>query len=507
VGQPCRRRQVSAALAAVVCSTLSGSADVSPAEGQTAAGAASDCALEFRRYRTLPGFRPVGLCVGRRPPRGAAPGVVLVTPRPHFPPRPGDQFAAMIVSNSGRLLWYLPGRDRIHDFKAVRYRGRTLLALYHRRAGGRGFYELRDRRYRVTGRIVAGRGLGTNSHELQVTRHGTAYVSDYRRQHVAGVGHVTEFVIQEVDIAGGAVLWEWHSLDHVPLSASYVARPADGSSWDYFHGNSIEPPAPGGHEVIVSARNTSALYGIDRRTGAVRWTLGGKRDQFGLARRHPGSRFCGQHDARRLANDDIILFDNGGAGPRDGVGCPVHAARVQWFRLDRSRRRVRLLRAVSSRRFSGNGRGFFPPAVGSARVMPNGNTLISWGTTGRVTELTLAGGVAYALRLQSWTYRAIRAHWRGFPAGRPALIARRRPGGPTDLWASWNGATQIRRWRVLAGQRPGAMRPVARPFPFTDLETHMTTRTRARFVGVAALNAHGRELGRSKVVRVQRAPA
>jgi Arylsulfotransferase (ASST) len=321
---------------------------------------------------------------------------------------------------------------------------------------------------------------------------------------VPGAGRVTEFVIQEVDVGTGEVLFEWHSADHVPLSASYVERPRNGSSWDYFHGNSIEPPAPGGHEIIVSARNTSAVYGIDRRTGAVRWTLGGKRDQFGLVRRHPSWRFCAQHDARRLANGDIMLFDNGGAGRRDGVGCPVHPARVQWFRLDRPGRRARVVRTISSRPFSPTGRGYFPPAVGSARVQPNANTLISWGTTPRVTEVTHTGRVVFALRLQAWTYRAVRARWRGFPLGRPALAARRHAGAAVDLWASWNGATQIRRWRVLAGRTATGLRPLAQRFQFTDLETRMTVRTRARFVAVAALNARGRELGRSAAVRVTR---
>ena len=426
---------------------------------------------------------------------------MLVTPRPHFPPRPRDEFAAMIVSNSGRLLWYLPSRERIHDLKTIRYRGQTLLAVYHRRPRRRGFYELRDRHYRVVGRVVAGRGLGTNSHELQVTSRGTAYLSNYRRLRLPGVGRVIEFVIHEVDVGTGEVLFAWHSLDHVPLSASYVERPKDGSSWDYFHGNSIDPPARGGHELIVSARNTSAVYGIDRRTGAVRWTLGGKRDQFRLARRDPTWRFCAQHDARRLANGDIILFDNGGAGRRDGLGCPVHPARVQWFRLDRPRHRARVVRTISSRPFTATGRGYFPPAVGSARVQPNGNTLISWGTTPRITEVTRTGRVVYALRLQGWTYRAVRTRWRGFPLGRPALAARRRPGAAVDLWASWNGATQIRRWRVLVGQTADDMRPLAHRFQFTDLETRMTVRTRAQFVAVAALNASGRELGRSRAMR------
>ena len=109
---------------------------------------------------------------------------------------------------------------------------------------------------------------------------------------------VTDFVIQELDLPSMDVLFEWHALDHVPPAATYQRRPPAPYSWDYFHGNSIEPPGADG-TILVSARNTSAVYGIDRATGALLWTLGGKLDDFGLVRRHPGRQFCAQHDARR----------------------------------------------------------------------------------------------------------------------------------------------------------------------------------------------------------------
>ena len=81
---------------------------------------------------------------------------------------------------------------------------------------------------------------------------------------------MTEYVIRELDLATGDVLFQWHSLAHVPLWASYLPRPPGGRSWDYFHGNSIELPVPGDPTVIVSARTTSAVYGIDRATGNLR---------------------------------------------------------------------------------------------------------------------------------------------------------------------------------------------------------------------------------------------
>ena len=102
-------------------------------------------------------------------------------------------------------------------------------------------------------------------------------------------------IVQEVDIESGEVIFEWHSLEHVGLEESYY-HPSPGlkSAFDYFHINSIDP-YPDGH-LIVSARRTSAVYKLDRRTGEIVWRLGGKRSDFEMG---PGTRTDWQHDARR----------------------------------------------------------------------------------------------------------------------------------------------------------------------------------------------------------------
>ena len=177
------------------------------------------------------------------------------------------------------------------------------------------------------------------------------------------MGVVTEYVVREIVVETGRVVFEWHSLDHVPLRDSYLPQPRRGI-WDYFHGNSIEPPVPGDPTVIVSARNTSAVYGIDRATGKVRWTLGGKRDDFGVAR--GVTQFCAQHDARRLPDGDLTLFDNGGRGNTER-GCPRHEARVMRFRLDHAQRTARLVATLPSRRAGGAGRRCSRSASGARR--------------------------------------------------------------------------------------------------------------------------------------------
>ena len=460
------------------------------------------CRLRRPRYRTLPRLRPVGMCVRRGPASASGRGRILVTPRSHPERRRSDQHSVIVLSDHGEVLWYSARPNVARDLKVVRYRGRRMLAFYEWAPRGRAFYALVDHNYRLAARIRAGNGYRVNTHELQVTSAGTAYLSAYQPVRLPGRSRpVIDFVIQEVDLESGDVLFEWHALDHVPPSASYEP-PVGRGSWDYFHGNSIDPPGSRGGDIIVSARNTSAVYAIDRGTGAVRWTLGGKQDEFGLVARHPRRQFCAQHDARRQPNGDITLFDNGGPALGTMRDCPTHKARAQRFRLDVRRRRAHLVRTIPSEPSSETGAGYFVWAMGNAQRQGNGDTLINWGTTGRLTTVSPGGHVRFGLQLEYYTYRAVRSAWVGRPLGRPAVVARRRDGRTTTVWASWNGATEIRSWRVLAGSAPSRLRPVGGRFRFHGLETTMRVPTGARYVVVVALDAAGVPLARSRATRV-----
>jgi hypothetical protein len=437
-----------------------------------------DCRPRTRRFRTLPSFKPTGFCLAARSGAKLTNDLLLVTPRPDPRVDKGEQFGPMIVSTDGKLLWYQPRPDKVHDLKVVQVDGRPALAFWQRGHGG--YYQLLDEHYRPMGRVRAGRGRGTDLHELVMTPSGAWVSANVKR------GSIVEYVVQRVDLATGRVLFEWRSLDHVKPSDSYERRPR-GEPWDYFHGNAIAPPTATDPTVVISSRNTSSLYGVDPKTGRTKWILGGKRDQFGLPR---GWRFCAQHDAHRLANGDILLFDNGGTYMHGTPRCGLHAARSMRFRLDIARRRARLISSFSSRRISPRREGYFPGWVGSARLASDGDLLVDWGPNRRITEIGHDGRVELVLKLQRWSYRAFPAQWVGRPDGAPRLAAQRR-GGLVDVWMSWNGATQISRWRVLAGGKPVAT------VPFADLETKATVRTPEAHIAVEALDAAGNVLGRA----------
>ena len=93
------------------------------------------------------------------------------------------------------------------------------------------------------------------------------------------------------------------------------------------------------------------------------------------------------------------------------------------------------------------------------------------------------------------TYRAIRGRWRADPLSRPALAARR-DNGVVTAWASWNGATKVGAWQLLAGRSPDHLVRVEQ-VGHHGFETRMRVRTGARYVAVRAIDRQGHALAQS----------
>ncbi|HEX5621759.1 MAG TPA: arylsulfotransferase family protein [Solirubrobacteraceae bacterium] len=418
--------------------------------------------------------------------RGRAAGyLVLNTGWTDARPRPDG---VLIADDRGRPVWFqerVPG-TKVFDVGVQTYRGRPVLTYWQGSfaAGwGYGEYVLLDDSYREVARIAAVGGNRADIHDMTITPEGTALVPSYSAVRRGG-RQVLDNVIQEIDIATGRLLFEWHSLDAIRLSESRD-RPQRGMPFDYFHLNSIEVGPDG--DLLVSARNTCAVYEIDRETGAVNWRLGGEKSDFRMGR---GTRFCRQHDARWAGGGTMTLFDNHVDRPRNGG-----ESRGLRLSVNQRRKTVRLLRGYP------HPRHLAVANKGSARQLSNGNLLVGWGAMPFITEFTRHGRIvfdAHFAKADDGTYRAIRARWQGRPTTPPPVAADRR-GDRTTVWASWNGATEVARWRVLAGDSESALEPVATRSK-RSFETAMALDRGFAFVAVEALDADGAVLGRSRVV-------
>jgi hypothetical protein len=432
----------------------------------------------YRHFHSRPDLEPPRVTVLKRS-RLASPGYIFIAPKKDV-----EQGGPLILDNHGRVVWFLPvDRRGVTDFRVQRYRGKPVLTWWRGKSADgkrRGEYTIYNSSYELVAHVRPGHGLAGDMHEFRITPRNTALMT---LSHVVRVKSrpVLEGAFQEIDIRTGRVLFEWHSIDHVPLVESYYRLPRNPDlAYDYFHINSIAVDRDGNY--LVSSRNTHTVYKIDRRTGRIIWRLGGKRSDFTLG---PGVAFGWQHDARRQPDGTLTLFDNA-AFPK-----LRKQSRGIVLRLDERHRRVTLLHSFVHT----------PPLVsvdqGNMQKLPNGHYLVGWGHQPYVTEFGPHGKTLLDLRFGRAgvdSYRAYRFHWVGRPHGPPAVSVQ----GDT-LYASWNGATEVRSWQLLGGAVKTKLRPLL-TVPKAGFETAVPLPDEAAWVAVRALDPRGRSLARSATV-------
>jgi hypothetical protein len=288
------------------------------------------------------------------------------------------------------------------------------------------------------------------------------------------------------------VLFEWQSLEHVGLEETYITPSEDHyPGIDYFHINSIDVEPD--NNLLVSARETSALYKVDRKTGEVIWRLGGKKSDFEMG---PGTRFAFQHDARRLPDGTISIFDNGSLVFENGTPKAVEESRAIVLDLDERKMKATLVREYIHPDKQ------YADAAGNMQVLPNGNAFVGWGRALAVSEFSKDGELLFDFRVspENRSYRAFRFSWSGRPSDQPAAVAERVSEEEVLVYASWNGATEVERWEVLAGPDPGRLESLGQ-VPRDGFETAMVVQTSEPYVAVQAKHHSGRVLGASEVLR------
>ena len=441
-------------------------------------------------FRSRPDLSPASVEMTRRA-QGTSFGYILLALK-----EGAGEHGPMIVDDQGQLVWYSKYRSA-RDFRVQRYRGRPVLTWWEGNvvAGhGVGEYVIFDDSYREIARVQAGNGYRGDLHEFLITPDDTALLTAYNPvsadlSALGGprYGAVWEGIAQEVDIETKKVLFEWHSLEHVGIKESYVQPPHDPAyPYDYFHINSIDIDQDG--NLIFSARNTWSVYKIDRATGEVMWRLGGKNSDFQMGE---GTRTAFQHDARRHEGGTITIFDNG-AHPQ------VHEeSRAILVELDEQKMSATLVRAYSPPQ------KLISTSQGNAQLLPDGNVFVGWGSQPFISEFSYDGELILNGRFppDGESYRAFRFPWSGHPTDDPAVALERLSDEKVKLYASWNGATEVSSWEVLAGRRPGRLEPLG-SLPRDGFETAMLVQTSYSHFAVRAKERSGRVLGISEPVKL-----
>ncbi len=448
---------------------------------------------DVQHFQSRPDLQPVATKILRRDSDGSA-GDVFVAPQ-NGPIQNGP----MLLDPSGRLIWFkaIARGTLATDFRVQTLTGSSVITWWQGalNAGvGTGTDVIDDSSYHQLYAVNAGNGLHADLHEFQLTPQGTALVSSYfpvlwdaRSIHSSSQAVVLDSVVQEIDIKTGLVLYQWDSLDHVPLTDSYATRPhSPKQAFDYFHINSIQQDTDG--NIVLSARNTWSGYKIDHRTGAIIWVLGGRRSTFKMG---PGAQFAFQHDIRARSSQLVTVFD-------DGAGDTVvhHQSRGLTLALDFVHRTANRLTEVD------HAPSLLAFYEGNVQLLPSGNAVIGWGQQPYFTEFDQHGRLMFDGRFvdANSSYRAYRFPWRGTPKTRPAAVVHTK-GSRSAVYVSWNGTTDVRSWRILGGASSTKLSQVA-TVSASSFEARAPVATQ-RYFAAQALDSRGAVLGQSATLRTR----
>jgi Arylsulfotransferase (ASST) len=448
-----------------------------------------------QHYASAPTLTPSTVTLTTRARLGAAPGDLFLAPY-QGKGTPGP----MIAEQDGTLLWFhpLPSGEVATNFEVQQYEGKPVLTWWQGRALKVGFGQgedvIYDSSYKPLANIRAGNGYRADLHEIRLTPQGTAWIDSFdpvdmslSSMHGSTKGILTDSVVQEIDVKTGLVMWEWHALGHVPLQDSYNTVPNTSYPWDYIHVNSVDPGTS--NDVLLSARNTWALYDVDIRTGAFNWQLGGRHSSFKLG---AGTKTYWQHDAEWQPGGLISVFDNGSTPRKE------KQSRGILLKLNLPGKTVGLAKTFVNPRHT-----LLADAQGNTLGLPEGDWLMGYGNLPNFTEYDSAGRVLLdgTLGLGVQDFRTYLSPWSGRPYTPPAIVAKR-SGGSVTVQTSWNGATAVASWQLFAGASPSSLTPLT-TVPKSGFQTSATVTTSASYVESRALDANGNVLGASAPSRVR----
>ena len=400
------------------------------------AGPPNDYPVPGIDYSTGPtGLQPPPVGILKTSPQ-LAPGSIFIAPKPGVGTTTlSGQEGPEIVDNEGRPIYFQPINPpyTATDFRVQQYRGQPVLTYdVGQSTGGPGHSEGEDvilnSHYQQIATVSAGNGLKADQHEFDLTPQGTALITSYHQvpydlSSVGGPsnGSVLDGVAQEIDIATGKVLFQWDSLDHVPLSDSYAPVPSNPATpYDYFHINSVNLDTDG--NLLISARNTWTVYKVDHTTGNIIWHLGGKENDFNLS---PGLPTAWQHNALAEGPNTIRIFDNESSPQIEPQ------SRVITVRLDPATKTATLINTVE------HPEGLSAGSQGNSQLLPDGHLFVGWGQLGRFSEFDSSGNLLFDATVPPGydTYRAYRSPWVGSPETEPTAVAQRLSGDSVSVQA------------------------------------------------------------------------
>jgi hypothetical protein len=290
----------------------------------------------------------------------------------------------IVIDNAGRVVWYHRFAQGAGLNFMAQPTGRYVARPPTPESGDLEPWVEVDPLGNVTRTMGCARGLSPRLHDLIGESSGGYWImcDETRTMDLTAHGgvaqaRVTGTVVQHI-ATDGALLFEWNPFDHFAITDVEQAE-RTGANVNWMHGNALDFAADG--NLLVSFRNLGEVTKIDTRTGAVIWRMGGLKNQFTFLDT-PLPAFARQHGARSYAPGGLVILDN--------LGNPAES-RAERYVVDEVARTARLAQAY------GSVPGVVTQIGGSVQSLPNGRTLVSFGTEGRVEEHDADGRVTWSI--------------------------------------------------------------------------------------------------------------
>jgi len=284
-------------------------------------------------------------------------------------------FHSMILDKLGSLIYYKKFNFTESDFK-LHPDGRMSYA-YSPGIPALAKFHIMDSTFNVVDSVRCS-GILTDNHDLQILPNGHFLMMGYEFRIMdlssyhwfngngtpgSTTASVKCGIIQELD-ENKNLVFSWYAADHYQFGDVQEKWLSGPNNVDWTHFNSVALDNDG--NILVSLRHFSEVTKINRTNGNIIWRLGGKQNQFTFLN-DPYKGFDGQHDARRISNGNITIYD-------DGINStPFHPARGVEYLINESTHTAQL---VWSKIYSSNS---FAAFLGNVQRLGNGNTLIGWG--------------------------------------------------------------------------------------------------------------------------------
>lgn len=342
-------------------------------------------------------------------PSSLEPGFTLASVRRRGGEVSGTDYGMLLAMDSaGEIVWYYTADHRISDFERLK-NGNIIYLTYDHRAIEIDVLGNKIASWYAAGGPFEGKdGISVDTatfhHEIDELPNGNLLVlgsevreiEDYytseedahaprKKQKVMG-DQIIEFQ------RDGQVVWRWHAFDHLdPFRIGYETFtdywPDRGfpEVLDWSHGNGLDYVEED-DALLLSLRFQDAIVKIDRKTGELRWILGGE-DGWGDNLKPKVLKPEGevlfpwhQHAPSMLPDGQVLLYNNLNHNRRpfsDAADAPEKVSRAMIYQVDPEAMTVKQVWESQS---VGDSDARLSMAMGDADLLPHtGNVLVCLG--------------------------------------------------------------------------------------------------------------------------------